>query len=142
MRFTAKNGNPAFGITTTATPTNGVANTFTFSSTVITSPFVFSSISSNTSGYGYNRLLVNGTGVYGEVEVISVTNAIYLYFGYGVNSPLLSISKGYNGYMFEYLIYPYAVSISEQQKIEGYLAWKWGIQTSLPQAHPYYLSAP
>jgi hypothetical protein len=138
MRFTAKNGNPAPGATITATPANGLANTFTFTSSVITSPFVFSSIS---DGY-YSRLLLNGAGAYGEVEGISLTNTTYLNFGYGVNSPLLSISKGYNGYIFEYLIYPYGVSISEQQKIEGYLAWKWGIQGSLPVTHPYYFSLP
>jgi hypothetical protein len=40
------------------------------------------------------------------------------------------------------LIYPYAVSSTEQQKLEGYLAWKWGIQGSLVATHPYYLSAP
>ncbi|MDR3503102.1 MAG: hypothetical protein P4L79_11050 [Legionella sp.] len=31
---------------------------------------------------------------------------------------------------------------SEDRKIEGYLAWKWGIQTSLPVGHPYYSAAP
>jgi len=29
------------------------------------------------------------------------------------------------------------VSISQRQQIEGYLAWKWGLQTSLPSSHPY-----
>jgi len=140
MRFTAKNGNPFFGITTTATPANGVANTFTFSSTVITSPFVFSSVSITASDT--NTIWVNGTQAYTVSEAISITSGTLVYLGYGVNSPLLSVSQGYNGYMFEYIIYPYGVSTAERQKIEGYLAWKWGIQTSLPAAHPYYLSAP
>jgi len=140
MRFTAKNGNPAFGITTTATPANGVANTFTFSSSVLTSPFVFSSVSITASNT--NTIWVNGTQAYTVSEAISISSGTLIYLGYGVNSPLLSVSQGYNGYMFEYLIYPYGVSSTERQKIEGYLAWKWGIQTSLPQAHPYYLSAP
>ena len=26
----------------------------------------------------------------------------------------------------------------EQQQVEGYLAWKWGVQASLPTTHPYY----
>lgn len=29
-----------------------------------------------------------------------------------------------------------------QQKVEGYLAWKWGTQASLPSGHPYELGAP
>ena len=30
---------------------------------------------------------------------------------------------------------------SERQLVEGYLAWKWSLQTSLPAGHPYYSSA-
>lgn len=30
----------------------------------------------------------------------------------------------------------------ERQKIEGYLAWKWGIQSRLPTSHSYYNGAP
>jgi hypothetical protein len=33
-------------------------------------------------------------------------------------------------------------SATDRQKIEGYLAWKWGIQASLPAAHPYRNAAP
>lgn len=28
------------------------------------------------------------------------------------------------------------------EKIEGYMAWKWGLQTNLPPTHPYYGAAP
>ena len=140
MRFTAKNGNPFFGITTTATPANAVSNTFTFSSSVLTQPFVFSSVSTTASNT--NTIWVNGTQAYTVSEAISITSGTLIYLGYGVNSPILSLSQGYNGYIFEYLIYPYAVSLAERQKLEGYLAWKWGIQGSLPVTHPYYLTAP
>jgi hypothetical protein len=140
MRFTAKNGNTIFGITTTATPANALNNTFTFSSFVLTQPFVFSSVSTTTSNT--NTIWVNGTQAYTVSEAISISSGTLIYLGYGVNSPILSLSKGYNGYIFEYLIYPYAVSEAEQQKLEGYLAWKWGIQGSLAATHPYYLSAP
>lgn len=33
-------------------------------------------------------------------------------------------------------------STTQRQLIEGYLAWKWGIQASLPNGHPYKNSAP
>jgi hypothetical protein len=29
-----------------------------------------------------------------------------------------------------------------RQKIEGYLAWKWGLQANLPNDHPYKNAAP
>jgi hypothetical protein len=47
----------------------------------------------------------------------------------------------WNGYLAEIIIYNSVLSTSDRQKIEGYLAWKWGLQTSLPVAHPYYSSS-
>jgi len=140
MRFTAKNGNQTSGATITAPPENGATSPFAFSSSVITSPFVFSSVSTTTSNT--NTISVNGTQAYTVSEAISISSGTLIYLGYGVNSPILSLSQGYNGYIFEYLIYPYAVSSTERQKLEGYLAWKWGTQGSLAATHPYYFSAP
>ena len=48
----------------------------------------------------------------------------------------------FNGYMCEIIVVNASVSLSVQQKIEGYLAWKWGVRTSLPTSHPYYSTAP
>ncbi|MEI7935189.1 MAG: hypothetical protein WCK27_00740 [Verrucomicrobiota bacterium] len=35
-----------------------------------------------------------------------------------------------------------ALPSAQQQRLEGYLAWKWGLQTNLPASHPYYNIAP
>lgn len=43
----------------------------------------------------------------------------------------------------EILIYNATVlSADDQAKMEGYLAWKWGIQANLPAAHPYKSAPP
>jgi hypothetical protein len=34
------------------------------------------------------------------------------------------------------------LALSQQQQLEGYLAWKWGLQTNLPSNHPYRNTAP
>jgi len=34
------------------------------------------------------------------------------------------------------------LSILRQQELEGYLAWKWGLETNLPANHPYRYAAP
>ena len=34
------------------------------------------------------------------------------------------------------------VNMTNQQQIEGYLAWKWGLQGNLPSTHPYKKGAP
>ena len=37
----------------------------------------------------------------------------------------------------ELLIYNAALTQTEAQQVEGYLAWKWGLQANLPATHPY-----
>ena len=43
----------------------------------------------------------------------------------------------YAGYIMEIIIYNVALTTLQKQQVEGYLAWKWGIQSSLPSGHPY-----
>jgi hypothetical protein len=48
----------------------------------------------------------------------------------------------FQGELYELFILPYAASVDERQRIEGALAWKWGINSSLDAAHPYKTIAP
>lgn len=48
----------------------------------------------------------------------------------------------WNGEVWEILIFTSFLSQSETELIEGYAAWKWGINSSLPIGHPYYSAAP
>ena len=47
-----------------------------------------------------------------------------------------------DGYISEIIHLNYAASDSDRQKIEGYLAHKWGLESRLPTNHPYKASAP
>lgn len=40
------------------------------------------------------------------------------------------------------LIATHVITTYQRQMIEGYLAWRWGIQTSLPTTHPYRYRQP
>jgi hypothetical protein len=51
-------------------------------------------------------------------------------------------NTSFHGIIYEVIVYNTAVSITERQLIEGYMAWKWGLQASLPSNHPYYASSP
>jgi hypothetical protein len=42
----------------------------------------------------------------------------------------------------EILIYGASLTVRERQQIEGYLAWKWGLQGTLPFSHPFRLLKP
>ena len=52
-------------------------------------------------------------------------------------------SRGGTMYIAETLLYQSSLLTQAQyQQVEGYLAWKWGLQTNLPTTHPYYSSKP
>lgn len=48
----------------------------------------------------------------------------------------------WDGVISEVLIVTGTVTTTLRQLIEGYLAWKWGLQASLPSGHPYLSAAP
>ena len=51
-------------------------------------------------------------------------------------------SESYLGSLGEMIVYSRQLTTTERQQVEGYLAWKWGVQTSLPTNHPYYNTRP
>lgn len=44
--------------------------------------------------------------------------------------------------LFEVLMFNSTLSTSDRQRLEGYLAWKWGSVASLPAGHPFKNSPP
>jgi hypothetical protein len=50
-------------------------------------------------------------------------------------------ASNFSGYIGEILLFNTQLGTTDREKIEGYLAWKWGLQASLPASHTY-LSAP
>ena len=48
-----------------------------------------------------------------------------------------NIWPGLNANVYEVLIYNTSLNNSERQQVEGYLAWKWGLQNNLPSTHAY-----
>ena len=51
-------------------------------------------------------------------------------------------SRFFIGNIAEFIFYPGGVSNPDRQQIEGYLAWKWGLQGSLDSSNPYKNSSP
>ncbi len=46
------------------------------------------------------------------------------------------------GGLYEVLNFTSTLTQSDRQKVEGYLAWKYGVQANLPVSHPYFSSPP
>ena len=53
-----------------------------------------------------------------------------------------TLNNGFPGHICELIIYSTSLTNTQRQQIEGYLAWKWGLQGSLPANHPYKNSSP
>ena len=96
-------------------------------STAYTTPVLIEQINSGNSVGGMS-LYINGTQSGASVNG-TATGFIGLYLG------------NWTGYIAEVIIYNSVLSTAQRQLVEGYLAWKWGLQTNLPAAHPYYSSA-
>jgi hypothetical protein len=43
----------------------------------------------------------------------------------------------FNGGMGECIVFNSEIPVAQRQQVEGYLAWKWGLQGSLPASHPF-----
>jgi hypothetical protein len=52
------------------------------------------------------------------------------------------VDCGMYGAIAETMLFTQALSDTDVDKINGYLAWKWGLQANLPTAHPYKNSSP
>lgn len=88
---------------------------FTINSTVLTS-----FIDGNPTS-----IKVGTTGSITSIFIGGLTNAQY-----------------WNGYLGEFLIYSNVLGTFQRQQTEGYLAWKWGIQSQLPASHPFKNAPP
>lgn len=48
----------------------------------------------------------------------------------------------FNGKLSEILFFGLALGTAERLLVEGYLAWKWGLQSNLPSTHTFKLNPP
>ena len=85
--------------------------------------------------YSIPRMFVNGRSVYTGSLTGFTTPGITV-------GNRLSLNEAWPGHICEIIIYNRSITLNEQQQIEGYLAWKWGLQTSLPATHPYFFAPP
>lgn len=51
-------------------------------------------------------------------------------------------NKNMNGNICEFIIFNTCLSIADRQRVQGYLAWKYGIQSRLATNNPYFSAAP
>jgi len=99
----------------------------------VDNPLLFSGVFDG-SGAGTKEIFFQGVSQGSNAYTNIDSNAA---FRIGRNSD--QSAKTYFG---EGLFIPSDVSVSTRQRVEGYLAWKWGLAGFLPSNHPYKTFAP
>jgi hypothetical protein len=77
-------------------------------------------------------MYVNGSALGSTGNVSTVT-----WTGITVGCQYSTLNPWY-GHICEVIVYNSALTISQRQQVEAYLAWKWGLRASLPSTHPFY----
>jgi hypothetical protein len=141
----------------TATPVGGTGNTFSLYNGNMLSANGASAVYAST--YNTNLSIWNGL-----VSQKSATTSFFRLTINGVEQAVVSGSPSYNftpydaagfitigssrstgtftGHFCEMLIFNTPLSTNQRDQVEGYLAWKWGLQSSLQTSHPYYVATP
>ena len=78
-----------------------------------------------------------GIWVTGTSQTITTNNLTPTFFATGTASSQI-IGSAVGSDFFELIVYDGIMTSLQRQSIEGYLAWKWGLNRSLPSTHPYY----
>ena len=118
-------------------PSAGTQVSYTYSDNV---PFIFIIVGTVSGGNGVVTPYINGTA-YAADSASGVTN--FLMQSMGIGGWAGNGVCTYNGGMSDVYMYSTALSTTDRQYIEGYLAWKVVSSGSiLPVNHPYYNNAP
>jgi hypothetical protein len=100
-------------------------------------PFIVqSSHNGATEAIGVNGTLTPSTQNTGVGSGFNITS-----YGIGTNTNTGDATY-WAGYVGEVIYYTGLLTTLQIQQVEGYLAWKWGLQSLLPSGHPYKNSPP
>ena len=103
------------------------------------SPHIYSaSISSSTTSVNATTIAgIDGADAVYTSTVGPNTAATVSPFGIGADIEYGTAYYPLTGYLHELIVFNRALTSSQLQAIEGYLAWKWGLQGSLSPTNPY-----
>jgi hypothetical protein len=136
------------------TGTSNIVNAYPYSFSVM-----YNTRSDNTFNLYYPYLTTgaapaNNTTFMSVISYNSSTNTLSFSFNAGTpatSAATLNLNNDYQrvgggwdggakliGNMCELIAYSSVLGTTDRQSVEGYLAWKWGFNASLPPGHPYY----
>ena len=100
-----------------------------------------------TNYYDYGTKNVsrnNATSVYNFLNLGTILHVSYT--SAAATNPIqirgVFDSRGFIGYVGDFIVFNTLHTSTDRILAEGILAWKWGVQSSLPNSHLYYNTAP
>lgn len=102
--------------------------------------------SAQASGTSFATRYMNGTLLgsdqnFGTGSVVPASTNLY-HVGVGYPAAGNAVSACLDGDICEIVVLNSIASTLTRQIMEGYLAWKWGLEANLPNDHPYKNAAP
>ena len=84
----------------------------------------------------------SGTATSTATSVAAESTIEYFEIGNRGNAGESGSPNEWNGYIGEVRVFTGTLGLTDTQKEEGYLAWKWGLVANLPSNHPYKNAPP
>jgi hypothetical protein len=134
--FGDRNGNVCMFLKNTGPPTVGAYNydgVLPGDSATTTFSLNTSTIFNYTFSSGLLGIRLNG----GTITTVASGNTTTMTNPLEIGRQYNSDAKTFDGQIYEMLIYSQDLNTSNRQVVEGYLAWKWNLVSSLPSDHPY-----
>jgi hypothetical protein len=102
----------------------------TFGTITLNQPYITCSLYDGTSGYTFLNGSASGTS-FASTGSFNISA-----YGVGNYSCAPIASEPFIGFMGEVIVFNTALTTSQRQQVESYLAWKWGLTSLLPSTHP------
>lgn len=113
-----------------------VANRPTPTSVITDQPYI-AAITGGTIQLSYTNGTLIGTGSSQSTSPFYVTSGFV-----GSGSAVSPSVRFFDGKIAEIVLLPSVADTTTRQKLEGYLAHKWGLTANLPSNHPYKVNPP
>lgn len=113
-----------------------IANRPTPTSIITDQPYI-AAITGGTIQLSYTNGTLIGAGTNQSSSPFSVTAGFV-----GSGNAVSPLSRFFDGKIAEIVLLPLVADATTRQKLEGYLAHKWGLTANLPSDHPYKTVGP
>jgi hypothetical protein len=114
-----------------------VANRPMPTSVITDAPYI-NAVTGGSIQYSYTNGSLVGTGTVQSTSNFSITGGGYV----GSGRAISTLFRYFDGKISELIIVTSVADLNLRQKIEGYLAHKWGLTANLPANHPYKTAVP